>query len=150
MALVYVEQVEHLDVEEMQETHEEEIKILNEIEKLVTQYNMKKSNLNELEAKLDEYIDHVKQHFANEERLMKKYDFPSYEMHKTAHDMFLADIGYAIRQWKNFGDIKKIINFIFKSPEWIVLHINTVDAPTSIYLAKKMALEAQKNEETPK
>ena len=35
MALVYVEQVEHLDVEEMQETHEEEIKLLNEVEKLI-------------------------------------------------------------------------------------------------------------------
>ena len=145
MALVYVEQVEHLDVDEMQETHEEEIKLLNEVEKLAIQYGMDKSNLSQLEAKLDEYIDHVKVHFSNEERLMKKYDFPSYEMHKTAHDMFLDDINYAITQWKNFGDIKKIINFIYKSPEWIVLHINTVDVPTSMYIAKKMALETEKN-----
>ena len=144
MALVYVEQVEHLDVEEMQETHEEEIKLLNEVEKLSTKYLMDKSNLTELEAKLDEYIDHVKKHFTNEERLMKKYDFPSYDMHKTAHDMFLDDISAAIRQWKNFGDIKKIINFIYKSPEWIVLHINTVDVPTSAYIAQKMAEEAEK------
>ena len=145
MALVYIEQVEHLDVEEMQETHEEEIKLLNEVEKLAIKYGMDKSNLSELEAKLDEYIAHVKVHFANEERLMQKYDFPSYEMHKTAHDMFLEDISYAITQWKSFGDIKKIINFIYKSPEWIVLHINTVDVPTSAYLAKKMAEEAEKN-----
>ena len=144
MALVYVEQVEHLDVEEMQETHEEEIKLLNEVEKLSTKYLMDKSNLTQLEAKLDEYIDHVKKHFTNEERLMKKYDFPSYDMHKTAHDMFLDDISAAIRQWKNFGDIKKIINFIYKSPEWIVLHINTVDVPTSAYIAQKMAEESEK------
>ena len=66
-------------------------------------------------------------------------------MHKTAHDMFLDDLAYAVKQWKNFGDIKKMINFIFKSPEWIVLHINTVDAPTSIYITKQIALEAEKN-----
>ncbi|PHS39822.1 MAG: hypothetical protein COB07_05330 [Sulfurovum sp.] len=146
MALLYAEQVEYLDVEEMQETHEEEIKILNEVEKLATQYTMDKSNkskLSELEAKLDEYIEHIKVHFANEERLMKKYNFPSYEMHKTAHDMFLTDIDYAIQQWKNFGDINKVINFIFKSPEWIVLHINTVDVPTARYIAQKMANEAE-------
>ena len=145
MALLYAEQVEYLDVEEMQETHEEEIKILNEVEKLAVQYSMDKSKLSQLEVKLDEYIAHVKEHFANEERLMKKYDFPSYDMHKTAHDMFLDDISAAIRQWKNFGDIKKIINFIYKSPEWIVLHINTVDVPTSAYIAQKMAEEAEKN-----
>ena len=145
MALLYAEQVEYLDVEEMQETHEEEIKLLNEVDKLATQYGMDKSEakLTELEAKLDEYIEHVKEHFANEERLMRKYDFPSYDMHKTAHDMFLTDIGYAIQQWKSFGDINKVINFIYKSPEWIVLHINTVDAPTSAYIAKKMALEVE-------
>lgn len=144
MALLYAEQVEYLDVEEMQETHEEEIKILNEVDKLATQYLINKSNLSELEAKLDEYIAHVKEHFSNEERLMKKYDFPSYDMHKTAHDMFLTDISYAIREWKEYGNVNKVINFIYKSPEWIVLHINTVDAPTSAYIAKKMALEAEK------
>ena len=141
MALLYVEQVEDLDVEEMQETHEDEIKLLNEIEKLAVEYSMDKSNLSKLEQKLDAYIAHVKAHFANEERLMEKYDFPSYEMHKMAHDMFLIDLSYATKQWKEYGDINKIINFVYKSPEWIVMHINSVDAPTSHYIAQKMALE---------
>lgn len=141
MALVYIEQLEHLDVDEMQETHEEEIKLLNTIEKLAIQYNMNKSNKDELETKIDEYIEHVKKHFSNEERLMRKYDFPSYDMHKTAHDMFLDELKYAVNQWKNFGDIQKIINFIYKSPEWIVVHINTVDAPTSAYITQKMKTE---------
>lgn len=143
MALLYAEQVEYLDMEEMQETHEAEIKILNEIDKLATEYIINKSNLSELEAKLDEYIIHVQEHFSNEERLMKKYDFPSYDMHKTAHDMFLDDLNYAIRQWKEYGNVDKIINFIYKSPEWIVLHINTVDVPTARYIAEKMAPEEE-------
>ncbi|MEA1880324.1 MAG: hemerythrin family protein [Campylobacterota bacterium] len=143
MALVYIEQLEHLDVEEMQDTHEDEVKILNEIDKLAIQYSMDKSKLGLLEEKLDKYLLHVKEHFANEERLMLKYDFPSYTMHKTAHDMFLSELDHAVSQWKNFGDIKKIINFLYKSPEWIVVHINTVDAPTSAYLAQKMKLSPQ-------
>lgn len=145
MALLYAEQVEYLDVEEMQETHEEEIKILNELDRLATQYGMDKSKLNKLEEKLEEYLEHVKEHFANEERLMLKYNFPSYEMHKMAHDMFLMDIGITIKQWEKFGNIDKVINFVRKSPEWIVLHINTVDAPTATYLAHKMAEEKEKN-----
>ena len=145
VALLYAEQVEHLDVEQMQETHEAEIKILNDIDRLAIQYSMDKSKLPELEEKLDEYLNHVKDHFANEERLMKKYDFPSYEMHKMAHDMFLMDMGITIKQWQKFGDINKVVNFIRKSPEWIVLHINTVDAPTSAYIAHKMAQEAEGN-----
>lgn len=138
MALIYIEQVEDMSVEQMQQTHENEIKILNEIEKLAFGFERKTVELSELETKLDEYIDHVEKHFANEERLMEEYDFPSYEMHKTAHDMFLLDLASATRQWKKFGDVKKIINFVYKTPEWIVLHVNSVDAPTANYLAKKM------------
>ena len=146
MGLIYIEQVEHLDLQEMQDTHEEEIKILNEIDKLATQYQMNNkeaSKLTELETKIDGYLEHVKVHFANEERLMQKYNFPSYDMHKMAHDIFLMDIDTTIKQWKQFGNVDKVINFIRKSPEWIVMHINTVDAPTSAYLVKKIAQEAE-------
>jgi len=146
MALLYVESVEYLDVQEMQTTHEDEIKILNDIDRIAVMYSMDKSNAKQkiLEEKIEEYLAHVKVHFANEERLMKKYNFPDYEMHKMTHDMFLMDIGITVKQWKKFGDVEKVVNFIRKSPEWIVLHINTVDAPTSAYLAQKMAPEPDK------
>lgn len=145
MALIYIEQVEDMSVEQMQQTHENEIKILNEIEKLAFGFDRKTVELSELEKKLDEYIDHVQNHFANEERLMEEYDFPSFEMHKTAHDMFLLDLASATRQWKKFGDIKKIINFVYKTPEWILMHVNSVDAPTANYLARKMESAASEN-----
>ena len=138
MGIIYAEQVEYMSVEQMQKTHEDEIKIINEIEKLAYEYEKGTIEKGEFENKLDEYIEHVKEHFASEERLMQEYNFPSYEMHKLAHDMFLMDLQYATRQWKEFGDINKIINFVFKTPEWIVMHVNSVDAPTADYLARKM------------
>ena len=144
MALLYIEQVEEMDVEQMQQTHENEIKILNAIEKLAFGYEKNEEQKRELESRIDEYISHVKAHFANEEQLMQAHDFPSYEMHKLAHDMFLIDLAYATRQWKEFGDISKIINFVYKTPEWIVMHVNGVDAPTARYLAQKIEQEASK------
>ena len=141
MALVYIEQLEDMSVEQMQKTHEDEIKILNDIDNLAFYADRGEASLEELESKVNEYIDHVKAHFANEEQLMQKYDFPSYEMHKTAHDMFLEELDHAVKQWKRYEDINKITNFIRRAPEWIVLHVNTVDAPTSAYLAKKIISE---------
>jgi len=138
MALVYVEQVEHMSVEQMQQTHEDEIKILNEIDNLAISFDRGEATQDELEQKVNEYIEHVHEHFANEERLMQQYDFPSYDMHKTAHDMFLEELQHAIKYWKRYEDINKIINFVRRTPEWIVLHVNSVDAPTADYLAKKM------------
>jgi len=138
MALVYIEQLEDMSVEQMQKTHEDEIKILNDIDYLAFDVDRGEATLEELESKVNEYIDHVKAHFTNEERLMQKYDFPSYDMHKTAHDMFLEELNLAVKQWKRYENIEKITNFVRKTPEWIVLHVNTVDVPTANYLAKKM------------
>ena len=138
MGLVYIEQLEEMSVEKMQQTHEDEVKILNDIDKLAIFHERGQVTLEELENKINEYVVHVKEHFAYEEGLMRKYDFPSYDMHKTAHDMFILDLESAIKQWKRYEDINKITNFVRRTPEWIVLHVNSVDAPTANYLAKKM------------
>jgi len=143
MGLIYAEQVEYMSVDQMQETHENEIAILNAIDKLAILLDRGQATLEELESKIDAYIEHVHEHFANEEKLMQQYDFPSYDMHKMAHDMFLADLDYAIKHWKGHGDLKKIVNFVRKTPEWIVMHVNSVDAPTADYIARKM--DAQKS-----
>jgi len=138
MALVYVEQLEDMSLEQMQQTHEDEIKILNDIDKLAILQDRGEVTMEELESKIDEYLVHVKEHFANEEKLMREYDFPKYDMHKTAHDMFLDELNLAVKLWKRYEDITKITNFIRRTPEWIVLHVDTVDAPTANFLAKKM------------
>jgi hemerythrin len=138
MALIYAEQVEYMSVEQMQETHENEIAILNDIDRLAIYLDQGKATQEELEAKINEYLEHVHAHFANEEKLMLKYNFPSYDMHKTSHDTFLDELQHAVKYWKRYDDNNKILNFIRKTPEWILLHVNTVDAPTANYLAQKM------------
>ncbi|MFT5660797.1 MAG: hemerythrin [Sulfurimonas sp.] len=139
MGLVYIEQLEEMSVDKMQETHENEVKILNAVDNLAISYDRGEATLDELEKKIDEYVAHVHKHFAYEEGLMQEHNFPSYDMHKTAHDMFLEELDHAIKQWKRYEKVEKITNFIRRAPEWIVLHVNTVDVPTANYLAKKMA-----------
>jgi len=138
MGMLYAEQLEYMALDSMQERHESEIKILNEIDKMAMLLDRGEGTLESLEAKVEEYILHVKEHFASEEKLMEEYDFPSYEMHKMAHDMFLVDLNYATKQWKHYGDINKMINFVRKTPEWLVMHVNSVDRTTADYLAQKI------------
>ncbi|MEA2072777.1 MAG: hemerythrin family protein [Campylobacterota bacterium] len=138
MGMIYAEQLEYMSVDSMQEMHESEIKILNEIDNLAIDYERDKTKASEIEAKLAEYAVHVKEHFSSEEKLMLEYDYPSYEMHKMAHDMFLEDFERSMGLWKRSGRLDKIIFFIRKTPEWLYMHVNSVDAGTSAYLAKKM------------
>lgn len=138
MGMIYAQQLEEMELDSMQEMHESEIALLNEIDKMAIFYERGQGELEALEAKVEEYIAHVKEHFESEEKLMLEYDVPLYEMHKMAHDMFLADLEYAIRQWKNYSDIKKMISFVRKTPEWLLMHVNSVDAATANYIANKM------------
>lgn len=138
MGLLSINQVAEVELAEIQELHVNEFAIMNEIDILATKVAEEKTGWEELEQKLDAYVTHVREHFAYEEELMEEYDFVSYDLHKLAHDMFIADLNYAEMAWKRRGEIEKMIHFVRKAPEWTIMHINSVDAPTATYLAEKM------------
>jgi hemerythrin len=58
-----------------------------------------------------------------------------------AHEMFIMDMNYATMLWKQHGDINKIVTFVRKVPEWLIMHVNTVDAPTAEFLARRIGEE---------
>jgi len=130
--------VHHIAVDEMQHTHEEEISMLNEINALATIYENDKTKHEELENKLDEYIKHVKVHFANEERLMRLYQFPPYQMHKAEHDRVLHELNDVLIRWKQHGEIDAIIVYLRQSVEWIINHISTMDNMTAMFISQQM------------
>lgn len=141
MGIIYAEQVDCLAVDEFQKTHEEEIAILNDIDKLYTRKFRGEDIQEEFEIKVNEYVAHVKEHFANEEKVMLEYGYPNYGMHKVAHDTFLEELNDVLKKWNRSKKIDYVINFVHRTPEWLVMHINTVDTPMSDYIYKKMQEE---------
>jgi hemerythrin len=138
MPLLAIDQVHHVAVNEMQHTHEEEISMLNEIDALATMYENDKTKYEALEEKLEAYIQHVKDHFANEERLMRLYAFPPYQMHKAEHDRVLHQLNGVLIRWKQHGEIDAIIAYLRQSVEWIINHIHTMDNMTAMFISQQM------------
>ena len=138
MSLLTIDQVQRISVDEMQHTHEEEISMLNEIDALATIYENDKTKQVELENKLDEYIEHVKEHFANEERLMRLYEFPPYSIHKAEHDRVLHELNDVVIRWKQHGEIDKIVAYLRQSVDWITNHISTMDNMTAMFISQQM------------
>jgi hemerythrin len=137
MALLTIDQVPRITVDEMQYTHEEEITMLNEIDALAAMYEHDKTKQDTLENRLDAYIAHVKAHFANEERLMRLYAFPPYQMHKAEHDRVLHELNSTVTRWKQQGDIDVIIVYLRGSVDWIINHINTMDKMTAMFISQQ-------------
>lgn len=141
---------EHIDImalDSIQQKHESEIELLNEIDDLITQYNKDQSTQDNLEKKLVEYINHVKEHFETEESLMQEHGDPLFDQHKMAHDMFLADLNYASMIWNKSSDIEKLLSVVKKAPEWLISHVNSIDRPTAEFLAIKMGHKVEQQEE---
>ncbi|MFT7880270.1 MAG: hemerythrin family protein [Sulfurimonas sp.] len=138
MPLLTIDQVNQIAVDEMQHTHEEEISMLNEIDALASRYENDKTIRKALEEKLDAYVTHVKEHFANEERLMRQYGFPPYQIHKAEHDNVLRELNGVVIRWKEHGDIDAIIAYLRQSVEWIINHINTMDTMTAMFISQQL------------
>lgn len=138
MALVNIEDIERLDFDVMQNTHEEEIAMLNEIDELANKFKEDETFKSELEDKMEVYVDHVIDHFENEERLMLVHNFSGYSMHKMEHDNVLKRFDEAYIPWKKDGDIWGMVTFLRSTPEWIKEHIAAMDTMTSLSILENI------------
>ncbi len=113
-------QIKMLNYEPMNEVHLNEVKLL---EKLLKELDENKDVTNTLE----EFIKDVKEHFAFEEGLMKKYDFFAYFPHKMEHDKIINEL-YNLRGKEN-EYLKKYFKEHFIP--WLDNHILTIDTVTA-------------------
>jgi hemerythrin len=96
---------------------------------------------------LGSLLDYTKMHFAAEEHLMQKADFPGLEQHKKAHDRLVAQVQELQRRHKG-GDSKvttEISQFMMK--DWLLSHILGMDELYAPYFRKAFP-EAAKHQVT--
>lgn len=119
----------------MHDVHLEEVEMINEIYALLDAVEAGVGDPALLAGKVEAFLAHTHEHFANEERLMQQYAFPPYAMHKMAHDQFLHDMSEAVVKWKDEGDLVAIAHFMRKTlPGWMKDHIATMDFVTADFI----------------
>ena len=119
----------------MQDTHEEEITMLNELYRLFARVRNGEEAL-QLEEKVDTLVKHTHDHFERENEQMRIHHFPPYLIHKQVHDQHLAEMDEVVAKWKRSGDIKPLMTFFEETtPEWMRQHISTMDFVTANFLA---------------
>lgn len=89
-------------------------------------------NISKLISGMKEY---TQMHFNNEERYMKKFSYPDYEVHKKEHDLFISKVT-AVEEKLNSGKI--IVSFEITSflKDWIKNHIQGTDKKYSDFFIK--------------
>jgi hemerythrin len=118
--------------EEMNTVHAEEVERLNRIEALLDA----DASETELSDALEALFEHTREHFANEERLMREVGFPAYEMHRSEHGRALNEFQFVMMNWRTKKDNSILREYICSTtPQWLHQHIASMDTATANFIA---------------
>jgi hemerythrin len=126
----------------MNETHFEDVEIINELYKYILEYEKEQNELSlkNLEIKYKEWITHTENHFETEEIQMREKGFFAYEFHKNEHNINLSEIK---QLFNNFQETKNILElksyFENNLVSWLVNHIQTMDTVTAMFFKTGMS-----------
>jgi len=82
-----------------------------------------KKDVNTLKI-LNFLADYVVEHFAEEEALQVKYDFPHYREHKLIHEDFKISVNRLLAEYMKYGGANDITNEVYITLiRWLIKHI---------------------------
>lgn len=119
-----------VELDSMNEVHEKEIEILEDLYAAILRKDLNKTN------RLIEvfYLD-VKQHFAWEEEKMREYQFPAIMKHKMAHMNTLMKLTQVKKQWESENNFEMLQDYFENEfRPWLIKHLNSMDSVTAKFL----------------
>ena len=121
------EEAKHsLKYEKMDKLHMEFLEIYNSVD-----LNSKDS----ISAKAIELLEHTKVHFAEEEKLMDRYDYPRSREHKDEHNKVLSELRFFIdKSHSIFGMNILKSYYIEKLPHWFDYHLASMDSDLAAHI----------------
>jgi hemerythrin len=89
---------------------------------------------------LDFLTGYTIMHFADEEKLQVKYDYPDYLIHKRYHDEFKITVGELTGRLVREGPSEEVVNTVTTAiGDWLLNHIKGDDFRMAAYVKAKAA-----------
>ena len=117
-----IDKISQVKFEPMNEIHENEVKVLNELLIAI-------ETDTDIESKFNAFVDDVVNHFSFEENLMEKYNFFAKIPHKMEHDRIVSEIKEIQNTNLTNQELLEYFNKYFIP--WLQNHINTMDTVTA-------------------
>lgn len=128
--MITQEQLPLVAMPSMNDTHLEEILIINRLDTAA-----RDSNTEAVSEILQELLEHTAMHFFDEEDMMEEALFPAYKMHKSEHDRHLHELRSVIKYFEEHKDTRAISAYIEGNlTPWLKHHIETMDTVTALFL----------------
>ena len=133
--MINLDDITLVNFDEINAVHIEEVELLN---KLYALLNAKEKEEKKILLSLNELLLHVREHFANEERLMKESYYPTLSMHKAEHGKIINEMQMQIMEFRNRKDYELLREYFEEEiPTWLNQHIRSMDIILADYLSQK-------------
>ena len=124
------DQLPMVAIPSMNDTHLEEMLIINRLEAAA-----RNNNIDEVSETLKELLEHTAMHFFDEEDLMEEALFPALQTHKNEHDRHLKELNSIIKYFAERKDPKAISAYVEGNLiSWSIHHMETMDSVMAKYL----------------
>jgi hemerythrin len=134
--LIEQNEIPIVDMDFMNETHKEDVEIINSIFNEILHYENNANNAEKIDELYKHWIAHTVIHFETEEQKMQKLRFPPYYAHKGEHDRALQEMRNVFSSWQEQRNIQALkIYFIETVPAWFDMHVSTMDTVTATFFA---------------
>ena len=137
MALIKLEDNLKLDIPEIDSQHETMISLVNQLHEAMLQGAGKAA----LDGLLTQLLEHTQAHFAYEEGLMSRYNYPGYEEHASEHNRLIQQL-VALMERYNRGELLLSFAVALELKGWAVVHIEELDKPLGAFLNNLEVIEA--------
>jgi hemerythrin-like metal-binding protein len=136
MVLVKLEDNLKLDIPGIDSQHETLIRLINLLHETMLQ-GADKAALDKL---LSQLLEHTQAHFAYEEDLMTRYNYPGYELHKSDHNRLMQHLMDLTARYKQ-GEILLSFAVVLELRGWALVHIEKSDKLLGTFLKNRKAVE---------
>jgi len=137
MVLIKLENSLKLDIPEIDSQHETMISLINLLHETMLEGTGKAA----LDGLLSQLLEHTQTHFAYEEELMSRYDYPGYEAHKSEHNRLIQHLMDLTERYKS-GELQISFAVAFELKGWTVVHIAESDLLLGTFLNNQKVIEA--------
>jgi len=140
--LIEINDIPVVAMDFMNEVHEEDVKIINDLFALLLAYEKEQSeeNFRAVTAQYQNWITHTVAHFEGEEVKMRELNFPPYAMHKGEHDNALQRMRDVLNHWEEHKDIRVLKMYLIEEvPAWFTQHIQTMDTVTAMFFSSGLS-----------
>ena len=119
----------------MNDTHKEEVVLVNQLGVLLDEALQGSADPAAITDKLNEWLDHTREHFSRENQLMLDYQFPAYPVHSGEHQRVLEQLESVRQQWLDHQSVEQLAQYLFVDwLDWFHQHVNSMDAVTASFL----------------